>query len=71
MKYNVGDIVELVYCNIIGSGEIIKINKGFLGTTYWIKTTITSTNPLTYECVRKEVINIKEKDIIKILRRNE
>ena len=71
MKYKVGDIVELVYRDILGSGEIIKIEESFFSTTYLIKTTVTSTYFLKYEHTREEVLRVKEKDIIKVLWRNE
>lgn len=71
MKYKIGDIVELVYRDILGSGEIIKIEEGFFSTTYLIKTTVTSTYFLKYEHTREEVLRVKEKDIIKVLWRNE
>lgn len=71
MKYKIGDIVELVYRDVLGSGEIIKIEEGFFSTTYLIKTTVTSTYFLKYERTREEVLRVKEKDIIKVLRRNE
>ena len=71
MKYKIGDIVELVYRDVLGSGEIIKIEEGFFSTTYLIKTTVTSTYFLKYEHTREEVLRLKEKDIIKVLWRNE
>lgn len=71
MEYKVGDIVELVYRDVIGSGEIMKIERGFFGKTYSIRTTITSTYLFKYERKRDEVFRIKEKDIIKVLWRNE
>ncbi len=38
MKYKVGDIVELIYLDVVGTGEIIRIDEGFFSNKYLIKT---------------------------------
>lgn len=67
--YKVGDIVELIYRGVLGTGEIIKIQKGFFGKEYLIKATVTSTYFMKYEMTRDEVIIVSEDNIIRILRR--
>lgn len=37
MKYKVGDIVELIYLDVVGTGEIIRIDEGFFSNKYLIK----------------------------------
>ena len=38
MKYKAGDIVELIYLDVVGTGEIIRIDEGFFSNKYLIKT---------------------------------
>ena len=68
MKYQVGDIIEGIYENMIGTGEIIKIKDSlFFGVTYIIKTQVTHNHLFLGKYEKTELLKIKEKDIIKIV----
>lgn len=62
--YRVGDIVEIIYQGTIGNGQIVKIEKGFFSTTYYIKSKVTTVWFLNYEETSMRVLKVKEKDII-------
>lgn len=67
MKYKVGDIVELIYLDVVGTGEIIRIDEGFFSNKYLIKT-IMSYSIRGGERSETKVITVKEKDIIKLIK---
>lgn len=64
--YKVGDIVEIIYKDVIGAGDIVKIEKGFFFKTYYVRTIVTSTNLFTgVETDSEKVLKIDEDDIIR------
>jgi predicted polyphosphate/ATP-dependent NAD kinase len=66
VKYQIGDIIEGIFENIVGTGEIVKIKESlFFGITYIIKTQVTHKHLLLGEYEKTELLKIKEKDIIK------
>ena len=65
MKYKVGDIVELIYLDVVGTGEIIRIDEGFFSNKYLIKT-IMSYSIRGGERPETKAITVKEKRYHKI-----
>lgn len=67
MEYKVGDAVEFIYKKVIGEGDIVKVRYGLFGTKYLIKTVVEKTFLFGYVEKNVEVLEIKEKYIIKKL----
>ena len=65
MKYKVWDIVELIYLDVVGTGEIIRIDEGFFSNKYLIKT-IMSYSIRDGERPETKAITVKEKRYHKI-----
>lgn len=64
-QFNVGDIVEFVYDERLGAGEIVKIINGMFSTKYLIKAKITYVSFFGTPETLDRVIEVKEKYIIR------
>lgn len=67
MEYKIGDSVEFIYKRVIGEGDIVKVRYGLFGTKYLIKTVVEKTYINGHITKIVEVLEIKEKYIIKKL----
>lgn len=67
MEYKVGDAVEFIYKRVIGEGDIVKIIHSLFGKKYLIKTVVEKTYINGHITKIVEVLEIKEKYIIKKL----